>query len=85
MIKTRLSWRCSICEKSSKNAGSLAVFEWFLLFGGAMSNQQLRKFLHLTNGHTAYRILQKFEFDKTGGSKNRKYLHTPYRDKSSIL
>lgn len=73
MLKSRLNWYCSVCEEKSTKAGDQAIRDWFLLFGGTMSNQQCRDFLHLSNRHMAYRILKKMEFQIVGGSKNRRY------------
>lgn len=74
MSKSRLNWICSVCGEKSAKAGNQAIRDWFLLFGGPISNQQCREFLHLSNRYIAYRILNKMEFRTVGGSKNRQYL-----------
>ncbi|WP_251636582.1 nuclease-related domain-containing protein [Sporosarcina sp. NCCP-2716] len=74
MVKNRYYWTCPVCGQRDKDADSRALRDWFTLFGGPLSNEQCRRFLHLPDRHAAYRVLRKMGLTKTGGCKNRRYL-----------
>ncbi len=58
MTKYRGGWRCPTCSYKSSHAHVQAIRDWFLLFGGKMTNKDCREFLNIPQRSTATRILQ---------------------------
>ncbi|WP_248512204.1 nuclease-related domain-containing protein [Sporosarcina sp. NCCP-2222] len=73
MKKYTGGWRCLSCGKTSRHAHKQAIREWFLLFGGAMRNQDCRHFLHVERQQTAHRLLTSMELEKKGSYRDRTY------------
>ncbi|HLU23051.1 MAG TPA: nuclease-related domain-containing protein [Bacillaceae bacterium] len=69
---SKKGWHCSHCNHTSKNAHINAVRDWFLLFGGKMTNKDCREFLHI-NIDTSTRILRSMDLISEGISKGRTY------------
>lgn len=72
MKKTNKSWYCSNCESFNPLAHHQTIKEWFLLFGGKMTNKDCREFLHVDR-YTATRILKNMNLKSEGANKNRSY------------
>ena len=72
MDKVIKGWHCESCGIYSKTAHEKTVKEWFLLFGGKMTNTDCREFLHV-NMKTATRILQSMNLRSEGSYRNRTY------------
>ncbi|MBS4219811.1 NERD domain-containing protein [Bacillus sp. FJAT-49711] len=73
MIKYKKGWVCSHCKITNKSAHIKAIKDWFLLYGGKMTNKDCREFLHLEKPQTATRILQGMNLSSEGTYRNRTY------------
>lgn len=73
MEKYTGGWRCGNCRKTSRDAHEQAFMDWFHLFGGEMSNNDCRAFLHIDRQQTAYRLMKKMNMDTSGSFRNRMY------------
>ncbi|WP_436372190.1 NERD domain-containing protein [Cytobacillus sp. BC1816] len=67
------TWRCPICQITSKEAHMKALHDCSLLLGTAITNRELRNFLHIPSSYTAARLLQSLNLPHTGAQKNRRY------------
>ena len=76
MIKYRAGWRCPVCPEKSSDAHVQAIHDWFLLFGGKMTNKDCREFLKVDQRQTSTRILQSMKLHTEGGKRNRTYAMT---------
>lgn len=73
MKKYMKGWRCTACHRTSTNAHEQTIRDWFLLFGGKMTNKDCREFLQIERQQTAYRILQSMNLSIEGANRNRTY------------
>lgn len=73
MKKYTGGWRCLSCGKTSRHAHKQAIRDWFLLFGGAMRNQDCRRFLQIDRQQTAHRLLTSMPLERKGSYRNRTY------------
>ncbi|MBS4205701.1 NERD domain-containing protein [Bacillus sp. FJAT-49754] len=73
MDKVLRNWHCKRCGNNNKLAHEKAIKEWFLLFGGKMTNRDCRKFLQIDDLHSATRILQSMNLRSDGAKRNRSY------------
>lgn len=73
MDKYAGGWRCRNCKETSNDAHEQAIMDWFHLFGGEMSNNDCRAFLHIDRQQTAYRLMKKMNMDTSGTFRNRTY------------
>lgn len=67
------NWSCSNCGNNDKLAHQKAIKEWFLLFGGKMTNKNCREFLQIDDMKTATRLLQSMNLRSEGSFRNRSY------------
>ncbi len=72
MQKYMKGWRCAACDGTSIDAHKQAIREWFLLYGGKMTNKDCREFLHIKR-QSATRILQSMDLRTEGANRNRTY------------
>lgn len=72
MQKYMKGWRCTACGKTSPDAHKQAIRDWFLLYGGQMSNQDCCTFLHIKR-QSATRILRGMNLRQEGANRNRTY------------
>jgi hypothetical protein len=79
MIKYKGGWRCPACPQKSSLAHVQAIRDWFLLFGGKITNRECREFLNLPQQHAATRILKSMELHTEGEKRNRTYVLTTFR------
>ena len=79
MTKYRGGWRCPACAQKSSHAHVQAIRDWFLLFGGKMTNRDCREFLNISQRQTATRILQSMELHTEGEKRNRTYAISTFR------
>ena len=80
MTKYKGGWRCPACPQRSSSAHVQAIRDWFLLFGGKMTNSECRDFLKIPQRSTATRILQSMELHTEGEKRNRTYALTTFRE-----
>lgn len=73
MEKRLRNWRCLSCREISGDAHKQAIRDWFLLYGGKMTNRECRKFLGIESPQKAYRLLQSMDLEVEGGNRNRTY------------
>lgn len=73
MKKYIKGWRCPACDGTSVDAHRQAIRDWFLLYGGKMTNKDCRKFLHIERQQTANRILRSMDLHTEGANRNRSY------------
>ncbi|MFS0690156.1 NERD domain-containing protein [Sporosarcina sp. 179-K 8C2 HS] len=67
------SWHCKACGLAEREAHKQAIRDWFLLFGGKMSNKDCREFLQIERQQTANRILRGMGLHSEGANRNRTY------------
>ena len=79
MTKYRGGWRCPTCSYKSSHAHVQAIRDWFLLFGGKMTNKDCREFLNIPQRSTATRILQSMQLHTEGEKRNRTYALSTFR------
>lgn len=72
MKKYMKGWRCLACDGTSVDAHRQAIRDWFLLYGGKMTNRDCREFLQIER-QSATRILQSMDLKIEGASRNRTY------------
>lgn len=80
MTKYKGGWRCPECPQKSSHAHVQAIRDWFLLFGGKMTNKECRDFLEIPQRSTATRILKSMELHTEGEKRNRTYALTAFRE-----
>lgn len=68
------NWRCLSCGKISEDAHKQAIRDWFLLYGGKMTNRECRKFLGITSPDIVYRLLKDMDLEVEGAKRNRTYV-----------
>ncbi|HEX5563693.1 MAG TPA: nuclease-related domain-containing protein [Sporosarcina sp.] len=73
MVRHSRSWHCTTCGIADREAHKQAIRDWFMLFGGKMSNKDCRAFLHIEHQQTAHRILQGMGLHTEGANRNRTY------------
>lgn len=73
MKKRMRDWRCLSCQKISVDAHKQAIRDWFLLYGGKMTNRDCRKFLGVDSPDIAYRLLKDMDLKIEGAKRNRTY------------
>lgn len=73
MEKYMGGWRCLSCGKKSVDAHKQAIQDWFLLYGGRMTNKDCREFLRIKDAQLAYRLLQSMDLETQGANRNRTY------------
>lgn len=73
MEKYNGGWRCLACAKTSRDAHKRAIRDWFLLFGGGMSNKDCREFLRVNRQQTAHRLIMSMQLKSEGTYRNRVY------------
>ncbi|WP_261130310.1 nuclease-related domain-containing protein [Bacillus sp. Marseille-Q3570] len=66
-------WHCLECNAVSKNAHILSLRDYFLLFHPAITNRQLRQFLHVSSDSVAKKIAHSLNLTHTGSTKDRIY------------
>ena len=71
------TWACPVCKITSKDAHLNAVYDYFLLINHAITNAELRNFLHLPSRNAAQKILIKLNLTTTGQTKGKIYYFTP--------
>jgi hypothetical protein len=79
MTKYRGGWYCPACAQKSSHAHVQAIRDWFLLFGGKMTNRDCREFLNIPQRSTATRILQSMKLHAEGEKRNRTYALTNFK------
>jgi ribosomal protein L37AE/L43A len=67
------TWCCPKCNLKNKDAHVQALHDYSLLLGNAITNKELRNFLHISSSYTATRLLQSLNLPQTGAQKNRTY------------
>ena len=83
MSKYKGGWYCTACGFRQKTAHHQALRDWFLLFGGKITNRECRAFLHLPQRNTATRILKSMDMHIEGKQKNRTYSMKSFHRKTS--
>lgn len=73
MDKKKNGWNCIACGFVDRHAHREAILDWFMLFGGKLTNQECRRFLHIENFQTITRILNGMELNVEGRLKGSKY------------
>lgn len=66
-------WHCASCGHESKKAHLVALLDYFLIFGPAMTNRQCRDFLMLDSATIAKKILQAVASHYEGENRARIY------------
>lgn len=61
-------------QNAEREAHQQTIRDWFLLFGGKMSNKDCRAFLHIERQQTANRILRGMGLLAEGANRNRTYM-----------
>lgn len=79
MLSIRRGWVCPSCRYFSKDAHRQAVLEYFMLFGGTLTNQKCRAFLHLSNSDKTTRLIRQMGLPFNGANKGRSY-YLPLED-----
>lgn len=62
-------WQCNRCGHRDKTAHISALQDWYCMYGPNITNQQLRRFLHIGNRHTARRLLNTPHTQATGNGR----------------
>lgn len=73
MEKYKGGWRCLSCTRTSRDAHKKAIRDWFLLFGGGMSNKDCREFLRVDRQQTAHRLIMSMPLNSEGTYRDRVY------------
>ncbi|MCM3574094.1 NERD domain-containing protein [Mesobacillus subterraneus] len=71
------TWNCPLCRRTAKNAHNQALGDYFLLINDTITNQQLRKFLHIHSPKLATKLLSKSNL-KCHESTRRSCYYTPH-------
>lgn len=74
MIKHPRTWYCPNCEAKNSLAFQKTLREWFLLFGGQITNRECRAFLQVDDKYTANRILKSMNLASEGTYRDRSYI-----------
>ncbi|PLT27831.1 nuclease-related domain-containing protein [Peribacillus deserti] len=77
MKKVTAKWYCSNCGENCSDAHIQALNDYCLLFGNAISNSQLRSFLHVETRFIAYQLLKNLKLNSTGSKKGTTYTLPP--------
>ena len=77
MIRNRKVWKCKACGTQSSSAHQQTIHDWFLLFDGALTNAEYRRFCRLPCQQTARRMLLSMNLIPVGAKKNRSYRKSP--------
>ncbi|MEK5036465.1 nuclease-related domain-containing protein [Sporosarcina sp. FSL K6-3457] len=72
---TRISrgWVCETCSHFDRHAHRKAIADWFMLFGGKLTNRACREFLHINDINVAKRLLNGMNISCQGTNKGRAY------------
>lgn len=73
MKKLPRTWFCPGCNSYDAAAHEHAIKDWFILFGGKMTNRDCRDFLQLKNAQASTRILRSMQMQSEGSFRNRSY------------
>ena len=73
MIRRFATWECLHCGKKSRSAHEKTLQEWFMIFGGKITNKECRRFLNLQSRQTTTRILKRMDLKHSGSFRYRKY------------
>ncbi|MFC4411505.1 nuclease-related domain-containing protein [Chungangia koreensis] len=73
MKKVKKGWICSQCGFIDRHAHRDTLVEWFMLFGGELTNRECRRFLGIDNAQLATRLLEGANLIPYGNNKGRKY------------
>lgn len=84
MISIARGWICKSCNYVSKDAYRQAIIEYFMLFGGPMTNRICREFLHLSSSDKAMRLMKKMNLPFHGMNRGRTY-HLPLKELETQL
>lgn len=84
MISIRRGWICPSCRYFSKDAHREAIIEYFMLFGGMMTNKACKAFLHVPNGDKTMRLIKQMGLPYNGEKKGRTY-YFPLEDLRKAL
>lgn len=68
------SWLCPLCGCKSKDAHLVALRDFFLLYGPAITTEQFRAFLQLPSMNIAYKKLSLLNLPSSGSKKKRIYI-----------
>lgn len=70
------AWNC-VCKYISRTAHIEALHDWFLIFGGELTNEECRRFLGVEDRHAAKRLMRSAGLEARGSGR-----WTTYRIKS---
>lgn len=73
MTSVSTGWFCRACNYFSRDAYRQAIVEYFMLFGGGMTNRICRNFLLLSSGDKAKRLMKKMNLPHSGVNRGRVY------------
>ena len=73
MKRISRGWGCKKCGHIDRHAHRQAIAEWFMLFGGMMTNRACREFLHVADVDVAKRLLSGMDISFRGTTKGREY------------
>ncbi|MDN7245946.1 nuclease-related domain-containing protein [Planococcus shenhongbingii] len=73
VVKHLRSWRCLQCGLVDNHSPVRAILEYISLFGGPISNQNIRDFTGIKDRHAVKRLLTLNDFEKTGQKRHSKY------------
>lgn len=73
MIPVSTGWACLSCNHFSKDAHQCAIMEYFMLFGGQLTNRMCREFLGLTSSDKAKRLMKQMNLPFRGMKRGRSY------------
>lgn len=77
-------WYCKMCNHVSKDAHRKAILEYFMLFGGNLTNQSCRDFLLLKSSDKAKRIMKQMNLSYRGVNRGRTYYLPLYKLKKEL-
>lgn len=73
MKKEKRGWVCPRCGYTDRHAHREAIIDWFMLFGGELTNRECRRFLGIENAQLATRLLESLNLQSYGKNKGRTY------------
>lgn len=73
MIYNHGSWKCQQCQIKKKDAHAESLKDYALLISPTITNQEFRRFFHVTCPDVANYLLKKLQLSHSGGTKNRVY------------
>ncbi|KGP74726.1 NERD domain-containing protein [Pontibacillus yanchengensis] len=76
MKRVQMRWQCPFCGNRDLSAHERAVYDYFLLMGKEITNQQCRLFLQIDSSDSVYKFLNGMKLRQTGVNRGRKY-HIP--------